>query len=306
MRSKHFLLFLLLVSGITLAQDGETVARLDGKLLFNPRVSPDGKAVAFTVEGYGGIYLKNQDNEITQLTADPASGFGYSWLSDNSGIVARAAKFTGPVRENQVVIYTLVDKGRTLLSALSSKKTILPGVSTGGDPWLVDGNSIMTYNPATKTSSASAPRGTVAFIESDKISVMTPSGKRVIEPVKGQRCINASISPDGAKVAFEILGGNLFVINSDGTGLVDLGRGYRASWAPDSRSITFMITEDDGHKITSSDIWMINPDGTGKTRVTGNSNNIELDPSFSSDGKFIYFSDINDASIRRVSVEGLR
>ncbi len=291
---------------MNLAQDGETVARLDGKMLFNPRVSPDGKVVAFTVEGYGGIYLKNENNGLTQLTGDPASGFGYSWLPDNSGIVARAAKFRGPVRENQVVVYTISDNGRTSLSSLSSRNTILPGVSTGGDAWLVEGSTIMTYNSASKTASVSTPRGTAAFIESDKISVVTPVGKRVIEPVKGQRCINAALSPDGSKVAFEIMGGNLFVINTDGTGLVDLGRGYRASWAPDSKSVTYMITYDDGHTITASDIWMINPDGTGKTRVTGDSNNIELDPSFSSDGRFIYFADMTDASIRRVSVEGVR
>ncbi|GJQ31770.1 MAG: hypothetical protein HBSAPP04_06090 [Ignavibacteriaceae bacterium] len=305
-RSKHFLLFFLLVSGMVLAQDGETVARLEGKLLFNPRVSPDGKTVAFTQEGYNGIYLMNENNGLTQLTDEPASGFGYSWLPDNSGIVARAAKFSGPIRENQVVIYTIADKGRTSISSLSSKSTILPGVSTGGDAYLLEGNTLLAFNPASKTTSTVTPRGTSAFIESDKIAVVTASGKKVIEPFKGQRCINAALSPDGGKVAFEIMGGNLFVINTDGTGLVDLGKGYRASWAPDSKTITYMITGDDGHKITASDIWLINPDGTGKKRVTGNSGNIELDPSFSSDGKYIYFADMNDASIRKVNVEGLR
>lgn len=289
-----------------LAQDGETVARLDDKMLFNPRVSPDGKMVAFTIEGYGGIYLKNEKNEVTQLTADPASGFGFNWLPDGTGIVARAAKFAGPARENQVVVYTIADKGKTLLSTLSPRNTVLPGVSTGGDAYLVEGNTLLTFNSASKTTSIVTPRGTSAFIENDKISVVNAAGKRVIEPVKGQRCINTSLSPDGGKVAFEIMGGNLFVVNTDGTGLVDLGRGYRASWAPDSKTITYMITEDDGHKITASDIWAINPDGTGKTRVTGDSGNIELDPSFSNDGRYIYFADMNDASIRRVNVEGLR
>lgn len=303
MRSKFLILFLLFATILIVAQEGETVARLEGKLLINPKVSPDGNSVAFTQEGYNGIFIFNEKSGVVQLTEEPASGFGFSWLSDNSGIISRAARFSGPYRENQVVIYTLADKGRTPASPLSSKITVLPGVSTAGEPFSVFENTVHSFNMSTRSLEATLPLGIAAFVENDKISVTSTSGKRVIEPVKGQRCINASISPDGSKVVFEIIGGNLYVINTDGTGLVDLGKGYRGAWAPDSRRIAYMVTEDDGHVITASDIWQVNADGSGKTRLTSTSTVLEMDPAFSPVGKFIYYASINDGSIMRMSAE---
>ncbi len=297
------MLFLLLAPASMMAQEGETVARLEGKLLLNPKVSPDGNSVAFTQEGYHGIFIFNEKSGIVQLTDEPASGFGYSWLADNFGIIARAAKYSGPYRENQVVIYTLADKGRTPASPLSSKITVLPGVSTSGEPFSVFENTVHSFNLSTRSLEATLPTGIAAFVENDKISVTTATGKKVIEPVKGQRCINASLSPDGSKVVFEIIGGNLYVINTDGTGLVDLGKGYRGAWAPDSRKIAYMVTGDDGHVITDSDIWQVNADGTAKTRLTSTSTVLEMDPAFSPDGKFIYYANINDGSIMRMSAE---
>lgn len=297
-------LFLLASFTIVEAQKAEKVASEPGKIFIAPQESPDGKFLAFTQEGYKGILLLNENKEINLLTRDPASGFGFKWLKDGSGIVARSAKYSGYRRENSVVVYSLKGENTLQLSGLSSKLTVLPTVSTGGDVCFVEAGEVKSFNTVAKTTEVKAPSGIAAYIENDKISVVSAnSQKLVIDPVPGQRCINAALSPDGKKVAFEILGGNLFVVNSNGTGLTDLGKGFRASWSPDSKKIVYMITEDDEHFIIASDIYSVSPDGTDKIAVTSTTDIIEMNPSFSANGEYIYFDNANDGSIYRIKTE---
>ncbi|MCA0389286.1 MAG: hypothetical protein LCH52_12425 [Bacteroidetes bacterium] len=307
MRSITVMLLLFFAVSVTEAQRTEKVVSMTNKILVAPQESPDGKTIAFTQEGYNGIFLMNSNREIKELTADNASGFGFRWLNDNSGIVARSARFIDIRRENSVVIYSLNGENTLQLSEFSGRMTIMPSVSTSGDICFVENGTLKSYDPLTKNSSLSSPKGIAAFIENDKISVVSAgSAKRVIEPVKGQRCINATLSPDGSRIAFEILGGNLYLINSDGSGLVDLGRGYRAAWSPDSKYISYMLTEDDGHFITGSELYIVKTDGSGKKMITNSTDKIEMNPSFSADGKSIYFDNATDGAIYKMEVEAFK
>jgi hypothetical protein len=94
-------------------------------------------------------------------------------------------------------------------------------------------------------------------------------------------------SPDGTKIAFAgpPLSGYfswIYVINIDGTGQSPLSEGTSPAWSPD------------GTKLAFSDIgglFLINPDGTGRTQITAPSNLTDYDwwPIWSPDGKRILF-----------------
>jgi Tol biopolymer transport system component len=79
--------------------------------------------------------------------------------------------------------------------------------------------------------------------------------------------------------------------------LTDLGIGYRPKWSPDSKTICYMITEDEGHTITASDLYLVNADGSGKRKLTSTPDKIEMNPSFSPDGKFIAFDEMNEGAV---------
>jgi Tol biopolymer transport system component len=79
-------------------------------------------------------------------------------------------------------------------------------------------------------------------------------------------------SPDGRRLAFYAGPAgdhNIYVINADGNGLVQLTNGgdnLGPSWSPDGNWITFTSFRDG-----NNEIYIIRPDGTGATRLTNSS-----------------------------------
>jgi Tol biopolymer transport system component len=122
-------------------------------------------------------------------------------------------------------------------------------------------------------------------------------------------------SPDGRRVAFtsgrETRWNETYLAHADGSGIVrlTLGPGRMlgnggATWSPDGRRLVF-DSEGERTALTGSDIWVIDADGGGLRRLT-RSPAFDSVPSWSRDGKWIYFSSTRTgrSEIWRVPVEG--
>lgn len=77
-------------------------------------------------------------------------------------------------------------------------------------------------------------------------------------------------SHDGKRIVFAAKGGSnanrgLFVVNSDGTGLVQIGQHNLPDWSPDDKQIAFQ--HDLGNNLPA-EIWVQNLDGQGRVRIT--------------------------------------
>jgi TolB protein len=106
-------------------------------------------------------------------------------------------------------------------------------------------------------------------------------------------------SPNGKKIGFSSLPFNfdrseIFVMNANGTGIVQLtnsGPGvydFGPIWSPDGKRIAFKSNRDG-----AEDIYSMNPDGSGVTRLTTNAFVLGL-TAWSPDGKQIAFSSYLD------------
>ena len=272
----------------------------------NPVFSPDGKNIAFTKSGYQGIWIYNlQSQSSSQLTDEDAAGFAFKWSADSKSILARVAKYEDNRRYNAVKVFDIITKKS---SQLSDYRTFMPYL-----PQWIDGDS-KVFLPVKgkdevyltgKAKNNKIFNNILAFGKDDKIVIknIADESEKTFEPIKDAQYINLSSSPDGAKITFEVMGGNMFVINIDGTNLIDLGKGNRPRWSSESNIIIYMITEDDGQNITASDIFIINTDGTQKRNITNTRDLIEMNPCFAPDGKSIVFDIINDGSIYLMNIE---
>ncbi len=268
-----------------------------------PSYSPDGNFIAFTSSNYKGVWIKNLLNdEIKKITGDDAAGFGFEWSPDSKVILSRAAKFDNGKRYNAVKLFFTDGKQEKLLT---DYKTFMPGLPhftlNGEAVYLYDGKNLNFMESGISASSLNKNISTkkIAYSKDSKIYVVEPSNKifNSFEPIANQEYLNLTVSPDGQKIAFEVYGGNLYSMNSDGSNLIDLGKGSRPKFSFDSKKIIYMIAEDNGENYTSSDIYAVNSNGADKIQLTQTDNVLEMNPSFSPDGKNIIYYEMNEGAI---------
>ncbi len=275
----------------------------DGLYFMLPVFSPDGSKIAFTTSNYQGLWIMNADgSQAVEISNEPAAGFGFEWSSDSKAIVSRVAKFEKWYRFNAVKVFDL-ETGDSRY--ITNFRTLMPGLPhwTAWDEkiYMYGRGKLEVYDSGKKATALQKSAAPVisAFLKDDQIAIGHPANKdyRVYEPIKGERCINLVLSPDRSRVAFEIMGGNMYVMRVDGTDLRDLGRGHRPQWSPDSQHLVYMITSDDGYRYLASDLYIIKIDGTGKTRLVFPEDKLEMNPHWSPDGKKIAFDVLNEGTI---------
>ena len=156
-----------------------------------------------------------------------------------------------------------------------------------------------------KSKNSNTSNNLVVFQKNNKIVVknLTDNSEQILEPVKEARYLYVSASPDNSKIVFKVIGGSMFTMNIDGSSLTDLGEGNSPKWSPDSKKIIYTISQDDGYNYTASDIYMIDVDGLQKINISNTTNKIEMNPSFSPDGKIIVYDELNSGSIFLMTIE---
>jgi Tol biopolymer transport system component len=140
----------------------------------------------------------------------------------------------------------------------------------------------------------------------------TPFQSTVIQLASGLgRILSTSISYDGSRIAFaaEVNGTaeasgipQIFVINSDGTGLKQLtfdGNCYSPSISGDGNNIVFAKFENGGQV---SNIYLVNSDGTERKQLTSTYNDRE--PKISGDGTKVTFSRWTTGEVLVINSDG--
>ncbi|MCJ7552361.1 MAG: hypothetical protein MUO34_00630 [Ignavibacteriaceae bacterium] len=311
MKKIVFILFILFFSQpiLLLAQDNNSVW-LTGSLddiSMNPVYSPDGTMIAFTKSNYIGLYIYNlADGSISQLSDEISAGYAFKWSSDSQSILSRVARYDGPKRYNSLKIFDVSSGTSLQISDETTSMPYLPEWIPGNNKVLLpQKDGVKIFESDRQQSFLEKQSAVVVYSTYDKIFVedISKSEIKTLEPLKDKKYLNVTASPDGSKIAFEVYGGNLFVMNIDGTDLIDLDTGYNPHWSADSKSLVYMITEDDGHTYTASDIFITNADGTNKRNLTNTTDSIEMNPSISPDGKTIVYDSFNDGAIYLKNIE---
>jgi RNA polymerase sigma factor (sigma-70 family) len=237
--------------------------------------SPNGTRIAYgdNLVGHFGIYTANPDGTDDRRLTDGVNDGWPSWSPDGTRIAfsssggAPDAKPCGSGAESMCPadIYVMNADGTAVTR--------------------------LTDDPASEYQPAWSPVGTkIAFVRSNgngvaqDLYVMNADGTNPTPLAAGAgTLVHPTWSPDGSRIAFTGFDGKdlgIFVVNADGTGLTELfsEHGWVAeypAWSPDGTKIAFNKWADqpdiagcDPESTCESQIYLMNPDGTGVTKLT--------------------------------------
>jgi Tol biopolymer transport system component len=275
---RSILILLILVPALSPAQlrlvGVETLPLGSERAWSQPRWSPDGRTIYYTTSEYDGIWAYPvTGGGPVQITSDRGSGYGFT-LSPDGARIAWRRTLAGALPGERLQEAVVRNLARGTSSVLASGRSVsVPSFVGSGIVCSVGGQ-------LQGTTAAIQPAGTVAVlgIEETKIAILRDGVRSLIDPLGNGSYIWPSLSPDGSKlVAYEMDRGT-FVADPDGSHPLRLGRRDAPVWTRDGRWLVYMAENDDGHRILSSDIAYVSPDGKLSGKLADPSGRIAMYP----------------------------
>ena len=263
----------------------------------SPVFSPNGSKIAYGGSIYRGIHIHDKKTgENFKLTDGWGDGYGFSFSPDGENIIFLSRE------DNLMKIKKVNIKTKKTDEIYSSaKKTGLPfwhkdnSISFTIDEELhyrdLKGNFIKKRKDV-KRHRISFFQESPVMLEEDHIKI--DNNRFSIDG----RYYSIKVSETGKKLLMHrIENGHIYVLNMVNGKIIDIGKGYAGNFSPDGKWVIANISEDDGHKIISSELWLLRSDGKKRIQITNTPDRIEMYPAFSPDGKEIVFSELNTGKI---------
>ncbi|MFO8174443.1 MAG: hypothetical protein R6T96_09190 [Longimicrobiales bacterium] len=212
--------------------------------------SPDGSRLAFSADNETGghdIYTVTVDGDAaTNLTKQgPHQNGGPKWSPDGSRIAFVS------LRDGNAEIYLMNPDGSG-----QTNITQTPDFDEGHLDWSPDGTRLTFVN------SAKSGGNRDVFVMN-----LDGTGRRNLSQSPETEDLHPAWSPDGSRIAWdkydEQFTGSLYVVNSDGSGLLELAPvGTGPAWSPDGSLIAFTgVGTVEGRQY--AEVFLVAPDGTG-------------------------------------------
>ncbi len=297
--------FLFALANVEPVDNPRQLIEAQSGFFMNPKWSPDGRKIAYTASNYKGLWLLDMASGRTnQLSDELSAGYGFEWSSDSRYICSRVSKYEGVRRYNAIKLF---DTEGTTSKLLTDYTTFMPATPqfANGNVYLYMNNKLHRYDTGVQNLKKRIADTSLVFLADDRIAIsnILTGEMNWIGEQNDERYLNPALSPDGDRIACEVYGGNLIIMEKDGSNRIDLGPGYHPHWSPDGNYIVYMITKDDGHRITSSDLYVAGADGSEISRLTDTEDRYEMNPHWSPDGSRIVYDDIKSGKLFMVKID---
>ncbi|WP_299213685.1 hypothetical protein [uncultured Aquimarina sp.] len=234
-----------------------------------PVWSPDGQKILFTDNHNDALYVLKIGTKPKISKVKSAQGIGYlaNWTPDSKNIIFRAKPKGGTFSDVQVKSINLKTRKEKILKDVHPNSTKI--------------------NKSNKD--------LIVYINQETLKLEAKEGINgtpwIISKEDGQ-FYHPIVSPDQQSVI--VHNGPMIYLYSiyKSQERKELGVGIASSWLPDSKGvITFEDQSNDGHNVTSSDLYFVSTISLNKKQLTSTKDRIEMWGDVSPDGKRIAFSD---------------
>jgi Tol biopolymer transport system component len=270
-----------------------------------PQWSPVADQIAFSSNNYHGIWLYDLEKEqLTQMSNEISAGFGFSWSADGKIILARVSKYQQWKCLSAIKLFNIEKHNEAFLSEYKTYLLSVPYWTPAHNQiYYFNGREIEYLETNYQIDNVSQQR--YCYSISDKIIIVDQArGERnELQPFPEAGYLNLTLSPDGQYIAFEVYGGNCFIMNLENLDLVDLGKGNRPQWSRDSQYLSYVLVKDDGYRYTAADIYISNLTGTVKQNITADMDRLAMYPTWSPSGLQIAYSTHNEGTIELIELE---
>ena len=236
------------------------------------------------INSNNGLEKVNLADGKTVKIANTASFSGVEISEDGSTVVFKQPSFQGKLR------YTALKS----VNLNNGKETTLVAPSRNLQGFNIVGNRVNAVNKGKLSTKAllnanAAAEAPVASISRGALLVTSNGVTRNISPqgTAGQSYLWPSVSPDGTKVLYYLVGAGAYVCNLDGSNAVKVGDIRAAQWY-NNNVIVGMQDQDNGEVVTASKLVAVNAAGTIKQDLNQVSS-MAMYPSVAGNGEKISF-----------------
>ena len=243
-----------------------------------PRLSPDGRFVAFTAAKYEGIRVASvEGGPVSTLTTEAGAGFRFAWSPDSARIAYATRELDGASLLR--VVAREGGQPRTVHRAEAGAPLPLPRFDERGELLFVDGARLRAEGRGPATESLPSPRLSghsrklnALVLAGDKgIFLAEPDGAHARALLPGREFFEFALSPGGESMLARELtagGGNLWAVDLE-SGKRTLLPGFdRGCILPSGRIVAERL-EGDGLQLTRGELWLLEARGDESLRLEG-------------------------------------
>lgn len=301
---KRIIIFVLIIFSMCSPPDIkvekiETINLPDSIQLINPQFTPQENQILLTAPGYKGLWLYNlETKKLKKLNDHMGAGYQTKFSEDGKKIAFRYDRYTNRLRKSFLAVQsieskkinTIIKNQRNLSAPFIFKDNKILYLSEG-EPFIYD---LATDQITTYQKTENKKLGPLLYSNEGQLILLNKRDKKIINSTDEGHYIWSSISPGGEKLLYTVTGQGTFITDIQGKIQHKIKNATAPKWSPTGDWLLYTKQQDDGHKITASDIYIISPDGEYTFQITDTENKIEMHPNWSPSGKKIVYETGNN------------